>query len=115
MTFIKRHNKYVIIFAILICNMSCVHEIPKSEKTLKGRNGCDLIWDIRYKNQKEIFFHNTCANQSCMVVWKSRNMLGMWSVIHHGHIPPQGELSYPVYFYDMQYQPRNKYSIRLNA
>ena len=105
MTFIKKYNGYLLISVILIGNISCMHEIPRVEKIPNGQHGhgCDLIWNIRRMPQKEIFFHNTCTNQSCTVVWKSKNMLGIWSSPHYEHIPPKGELSYPVYFYETQF------------
>jgi hypothetical protein len=106
MTFKRKHNSYVLIFAILIGNISCIHihEVPKDKKTVKGQHGCDLIWDIRQMNRKEIYFHNTCTNQSCMVTWKSRNILGIWSAIHCDYIPPQGVLSQPIFFYDTGFE-----------
>ena len=96
-SFVKRHNNYALISAILIWNIGCT-EIPKDTKTVQmvnRRHGCDLIWDIRQMNQKEIFFRNTCTNP-CMVTWRSKNILGIWSPLHYDRIPPQGELSYPV-------------------
>ena len=103
MIFVKKHNRNMLIFLTLISNISCMQEVPKEKKALKGQLDCDLIWNTRQMAQKEIFFHNTCTNQSCMVVWKSKNILGMWSAAHVDYIPPQGELSYPVYFYDMKF------------
>lgn len=76
----------------------------KDEKASGNRN-CDLIWNIRYEDQKrEIFFRNTCANLSCMITWKSINMLGIGSPMHYDHIPPQSEQSYAVSSQEMEFE-----------
>ncbi|MCL2650114.1 MAG: hypothetical protein FWD60_03685 [Candidatus Azobacteroides sp.] len=117
MTFIKKHTKYILIFAMLL-NISCVGEnqfrssysaknesskIQKGEKT-HNEQGCDLIWNIRHENQREIFFRNTCTNRSCMVTWQSVNFSGIRSSFHYDYIPPQSEVSHPVSLYDVNFE-----------
>ena len=119
MTFIRKQNSYILIFAMIL-NISCMREIPvhhlnyysinnespgiqKEEKT-HNEQDCDLIWYIQYENRKEIFFRNTCTNRSCIVTWKSMNILGRWSILHYDHIPPQGEMSYPVSLSDVHFE-----------
>ena len=118
MTFITKQNSYIlIIFAIFICNISCVRKIPTNhlnctvknelytpQKDTPNKQDCDLIWNVRQENQREIFFRNTCVNRSCMVTWKSINMLGIWSSLHYDCIPPQSERSYSVRSWDMHFE-----------
>ena len=100
----KRHNSYALITVILFI-VGCI-EIPKDTRmarTVNGRYGCDLIWEVRQRNQREIFFRNTCKSQPCMVMWRSKNILGMRSPLRYEQIPPQGELSYPISFYNIDF------------
>lgn len=116
MTLVKEHSNYVLIFAMLLLNISCSWENPyrslysaknesakmqKEEKTNKEQ-GCDLIWNIRHEDRREIFFQNTC-NRSCMVTWQSMNFLGIWSPFHYDFILPQSELSHTVSIYDVNF------------
>ena len=114
----QKQNKYVLILIVLANVSSCVHEISANSAEYFGKNeflaierdektlnaGCNLIWSIRNEKQKEIYFHNTCINQTCMVTWQSMNFLGIWSSFHYDHIPPQGELSYPVSVFDVHFK-----------
>jgi len=117
MIFMKRQNKYLLIFVTLL-TISCAGEIPlrflhstkngsseiQKEERKNNERGCDLIWNIRYENQREIFFRNTCADRSCMVTWQAISFLGIWSSFHYDRIPPQSELSYLVPFYDVHFK-----------
>jgi len=118
MTVIKKYNSYVLIFVIFL-NIGCVREIStnlsddstknvsltaqKNYGTHNNGQGYDLIWNVRYTNQRKIFFRNTCTNRSCVVIWKSKNILGIWSQYNEDLIPPQSELSYPVSLFDVHF------------
>jgi len=118
MSFIKKQNNYILIFTMLF-NVSCVSGIPLNLSNSSNKNesseihnderkqndqNCDLIWNIRYEDRREIFFQNTCTNRSCMVIWQSVNFLGVWSPFHYDYISPKGELSYPVSIYDVHFE-----------
>jgi hypothetical protein len=113
MIFIKNKKQYILVFAMFI-NTGCMHKIShpvkiessvvqKDKKTF-NEHGCGLIWNIHYMNPKEISFRNTCTNQSCNVIWKSKNILGIWSGLHYESVSPQGELSHPVSLWDMHFE-----------
>jgi len=117
MTFVKKHSNYILFFAMLL-NIDCAGEnsfhslysaknesskIQKGEK-MHNEPSCDLIWNIRHEDQREIFFRNTCANRSCMVTWQSVNFLGICSSFHYDYIPPKSELSHPVSIYDVHFE-----------
>lgn len=103
----------------MLFNISCRHKISinslkyseknellttqRDEKASNDRS-CDLIWNIRHEKQKEIFFRNNCTNSSCMVTWKSINVLGIWSQMHYDCIPPQSERSYSVSSWDVNFE-----------
>ena len=79
-----------------------MNKISKVEKP-NEQQSCDLIWSIQEMDKREIFFRNTCE-KSCMVIWRSMNISGVWSATNYDRIPPQSELSRPISVHNVNFE-----------